>query len=212
MVKESIHDISPEEEQDIWERLDSWSELCDHLIEHKNEDFILNFYNTSRSNLNNIRKEYEKGPTDYLFLELAYYTGAFNSLSHKIKEKFGSLPDEDLDDQDDQENEDDEQIIVMELDVNSSKAKYISSKKDEELDLQSLQITQERKDEYSRSCRGLVREWNSNEVFSRLYDEEVKLHKMKCEYKENPTNALLLEAYYQNHVTNTLAIVLQEKR
>lgn len=35
---------------------------------------------------------------------------------------------------------------------------------------------------------------------------------MKCEYKDNPTNALLLETYYQNHVTNTLAIVLQEKR
>ena len=67
-------------------------------------------------------------------------------------------------------------------------------------------------DEYSRSCKGLVRECNSNEVISHLYDEEVKLHKMKCEYKENSTNTLLLEAYYQNHVTNTLAIGLQEKR
>jgi len=126
MVEESIHDISPEEEQDLWERLDSWSELCDHLIEHKNEDFILNFYNMSRSNLNNIRKEYEEGPTDYRFLELAYYTGAFNSLSHKIKEKYGSLPAEDLDDQDDQENEDDEQIPVMELGASSCKVKDIS--------------------------------------------------------------------------------------
>lgn len=87
-----------------------------------------------------------------------------------------------------------------------------SSKDDEELDTASFQITQERMDEYNRSCKEVVREYNSNEVFSCLYDEEVKLHKTKCEYKENPTNALLLEAYYQNHVTNTLAIVLQEKR
>ena len=83
---------------------------------------------------------------------------------------------------------------------------------DEEVDPKSLQVTQERMDEYSRSCREVVREYNSSEVFSCLYDEEVKLHKMKCEYKENPTNALLLEAYYQNHVTNILTIVLQEKR
>lgn len=183
MAKESIHDISPEEEQNLWERLDSWSELFDHLIEHENEDFILNFDNRSRSNLDSIRQEYEEGPKDYLFLELTYYIGAFNSLSHKIKEKYGSLLDEDLDDQD-----------------------------DEELDRKSLQITQERMDEHSRSCRRLVRECNSNEVFSCLYDEEVKLHKMKCEYKDNPTDDLLLEAYYQNHVTNTLTIIFQEKR
>lgn len=106
--------------------MDSWSELCDPLIEHKNKDFILKFYNKSRSNLESI-KEYEEGPTDYLFLELAYYTGTFNSLPHKIKEKYGSLPDEDLDDQDDQENEDDEQIPVMELSANISEVKGISS-------------------------------------------------------------------------------------
>lgn len=87
-----------------------------------------------------------------------------------------------------------------------------SSQDDEELAPTSLQVTQERMDEYNRSCREVVREYNSNEVFSCLYDEEVKLHKMKCEYKENPTNALLLETYYHNHVTKTLAIVLQEKR
>lgn len=35
---------------------------------------------------------------------------------------------------------------------------------------------------------------------------------MKCKYRENPTKALFLEALYQDHVINTLAIVLQEKR
>ena len=35
---------------------------------------------------------------------------------------------------------------------------------------------------------------------------------MKSEYKENATNSLLLEASYKNHVTNTLAIVVQENR
>jgi len=100
----------------------------------------------------------------------------------------------------------------MELGANSREVKYISFEDDKELDPISLQITQERMDEYSRSCRGLVRECNSNEVFICLHEEEVKLHKMKCEYKENPTNALLLEAFLKNHVTNTLAIVLQEKR
>jgi len=77
------------------------------------EDFILNFYNKSRSNLVSIRQGYEEGSTYYLFLELAYYTGAFSSLSHKIKGKYGSLLDEDLDDQDDQENEKDEKTSVM---------------------------------------------------------------------------------------------------
>jgi len=101
MAKQSVHDINPEEEQDLWESLDLWCELCDHLIEHGNEDFILNCYNKSRSNLDSIMQEYEEGPRNYLFLELAYYTGSFNSLSHKIKEKYGSLPDEDLDEQDD---------------------------------------------------------------------------------------------------------------
>jgi len=117
-----------------------------------------------------------------------------------MKEKYGSLPDEDLDDQND---EDDEKISIMELSVNSNGLKNFSSKDDEELHPKSLQITQERMvqitqermDEYSRSCREVVMEYDSNEVFSCLYDEEVKLHKMKCKYKENPTNSLLLEAY-----------------
>ena len=100
---------------------------------------------------------------------------------------------------------------ILDYLINNNVKGNTSSKDDEELDPASLQIRQEIKDEYSRSCREVVREYNSNEILSCLYDE-VKLHKMKCEYKDNPTNALLLETYYQNHVTNTLAIVLQEKR
>ena len=166
MAKESINNISPEEEKDLWERLDSWSEICDPLIEHENEGFILNFYNRSGLNLDNIREEYEERPIDYIFLELAYYTSAFNSLSHKIIEKYGSLRDEDLDEQDDQENEDDDQTSVMELRANSNEVKDISSEDDKDLDPKSLQIMQERMDEYSRSCKGLVRECNSNELLS----------------------------------------------
>ena len=75
-------------------------------------------------------------------------------------------------------SEDDEKI---ELEDNGNEKGNISSDDDEELDPVSLQITQERMDEYSRSCRGLVRECNSNEVFFHLHEEEVKLHKMKCE-------------------------------
>ena len=80
-------------------------------------------------------------------MDLAYYTSAFNSLSHKIKEKYGSLPDEDLDYQDDQEDEDDEKIPIMELSVNNNWVKNISFKDDEELDPKILQITQEIMDE-----------------------------------------------------------------
>ena len=86
--------------------------------------------------------------------------------------------------------------------INNNVKGNTSFEDDEELEPTSLQVTQERMDEYSRSCREVVMEYNSNEIFPYLYDEEVKLHKMKCEYKENPTNALLLQAYYQNHVTN----------
>ena len=81
-------------------------------------------------------------------MELAYYTGAFNSLSHKIKEEYGSLPDEDLDDRGD---EDDEKESVMELGDNGNEKGNSSFEDDEELDLENLQITQERMDEYSRS-------------------------------------------------------------
>jgi len=89
------------------------------------------FYNRSRSNLHSIRQEYEENPTDYLFSEFVYYTSAFNSLSLKIKEKYGSLPNEDLDDQDDHESEDDEQISVVELGANSNEVENISSEYDE---------------------------------------------------------------------------------
>ena len=51
IAEESVHDINLEEEQAQWERLDLWAQLCDHLIKHENEDFILNFDKKSRLNL-----------------------------------------------------------------------------------------------------------------------------------------------------------------
>lgn len=186
-----------------------WAQLCDHLIEHENEDFILNFYNKSKLNLHSIRQEYEEDPKEYLFSKPAYYTGAFNSLSHNIEEKNGSLPYEDLDDQ---ASKDDEQISVIESTTHINKVGNISSKDDEEFDPEHLQTLQERMDEYSSSCRWLVKEYNVKDLFFHLYQQEEKLYKMKCEDKENPIRTLFLEALYQAHITNTLAIVLQEKR
>lgn len=53
--------------------------------------------------------------------------------------------------------------------------------------------------------------YNSQEIFSYYCEQLERLRSTKGEYKESPTNDLLLEAFYQNHVVNTLEIILRER-
>jgi len=206
-------------DQDIQEPQKNGSKYAktyQNVLEGMDMELMLEFYRSQQVQLD-IMRDFYKGNPSHLF-DLAHLTYALNILTNLINDKCHSQPQSptmgnQLDDIEESSSvgKDDEQMSIIELEDYGNEKRNITSD-DEDLDPLSLEITQERMGEYSRSCRGLVRECNSNEVFFRLHEEEVKLHKMKYEYKENPTNTLLLEAYYQNHVTNTLTVVLQEKR
>ncbi len=123
------------------ERRGEWNDFC----EHEDEDFLLGLYNRKREDIYDVQQEYEENPSDYLFLELAYYISAFKSLCHAIKEKHGTLPDEiieDLVDQDGQESKDDvEESSIANLGINNNEMESISSREDDEdLDPKSYQI------------------------------------------------------------------------
>ena len=82
---------------------------------------------------------------------------------------------------------------------------------EEELNPENPQTLQEWMMEYENSCRKLMTTYNSQEIFSHFCEKSKRLRNTKREYKENPTNDLLLEAFYQNHVVNTLEIILSER-
>jgi len=64
--------------------------------------------------------------------------------------------------------------------------------------------------EYENSCMKLMAPYNSQEIFSQYCEQSKRLYNMKNEYKESPINDLLLDVCYQNHVVNTLDIILRE--
>lgn len=79
---------------------------------------------------------------------------------------------------------------------------------EEDLNPESPQTLQEWMMEYEKFCRKLMATYNSQDIFSLYCKRLERLHNTKSEYKESPTNDLLLEAFYQNHVVNILEIIL----
>lgn len=87
------------------------------------------------------------------------------------------------------------------------------SSKDNEEDLnpESLQTLQKWMMEYENSLRQLMATYNSQDIFSHYCEQLERLCNAKNEYKKSPTDDLLLEAFDQNHVVNTLEIILRER-
>ena len=140
-----------------------------------NVELMLGFYRSQRVQLDIMKGFYEVDPS--CLFDFARLTYTFNILTNLINDKCYSqskspTKDNQLDDIEESSSvsEDDEKMLVIEVEDNGN----ICSKDDEELDPLSLKITQGRMDEYSRSCRGLVRECNSIEVLFYLHEEEMK--------------------------------------
>ena len=80
----------------------------------------------------------------------------------------------------------------------------------EDLDLESPSVLQEWMMEYEKSCRQLMATYNAQETFSYYCEQSERLCNMKYEYNRSPTDDLLLETFHQNHLANTLDLILRE--
>lgn len=65
--------------------------------------------------------------------------------------------------------------------------------------------------EHGKSCMELATKYTHKDLNFHFSKQGDKLYDLKCEYKINHTNALLLEVYYYNYVVNTLGDTLQRK-